>query len=269
MKYIKTFFLLSLLAFFFTVTAFAQKALTFVQLCDPQLGMGGYQHDVETFKQSVKQINELNPDFVLICGDLVHHASDSSFTDFLNIKNKLKVPCYIVAGNHDVGSTPDDTTLTFFRNKIGKDYYLLDNERFTLIVTNTQLWKEKVKKESGKHNRWFRKTIKSLDKNKKPLIVAGHIPLFIQQTDEKEEYFNIPPRRRKKLLNLFEKHNVIAYLSGHKHELIINNYKNIQFVSGETTSKNFDKRPLGFRLWEIDADKLTHKFIQLSMNEND
>ena len=32
------------------------QAFTFVQICDTQLGMGGYEHDVETFKQAVVQI---------------------------------------------------------------------------------------------------------------------------------------------------------------------------------------------------------------------
>jgi len=30
----------------------------FVQMCDTQLGMGGYEHDVKMFEQAVKQINE-------------------------------------------------------------------------------------------------------------------------------------------------------------------------------------------------------------------
>ena len=47
-----------------------QESFTFVQLCDPQLGMGGYEHDVETFTKVVERINELKPDFVAICGDL-------------------------------------------------------------------------------------------------------------------------------------------------------------------------------------------------------
>lgn len=46
-----------------------QEDFTFVQLCDTQLGIGGYEHDIKTFKQAVKQINKLNPDFVVICGE--------------------------------------------------------------------------------------------------------------------------------------------------------------------------------------------------------
>ena len=39
------------------------RDFSFVQLCDTQLGMGGYEHDVEIFCQAVERINDLNPDF--------------------------------------------------------------------------------------------------------------------------------------------------------------------------------------------------------------
>ena len=44
---------------------------SFAQMCDTQLGMGGYEHDVKTFGLAVTQINKMKPDFVVICGDLV------------------------------------------------------------------------------------------------------------------------------------------------------------------------------------------------------
>src|SRR5438270_8580224 len=42
-----------------------EQQFTFVQMCDPQLGMGGYEADVARFTQSVNQINALKPDFVV------------------------------------------------------------------------------------------------------------------------------------------------------------------------------------------------------------
>ena len=66
-----------------------QKPFSFVQLCDTQLGMGGYEHDVKSFQLAVEKINETDCDFVVICGDLVHHASDSSYADFLKIKQEF------------------------------------------------------------------------------------------------------------------------------------------------------------------------------------
>ncbi|MCA1747670.1 MAG: hypothetical protein LC655_08230, partial [Bacteroidales bacterium] len=70
------------------------ESFSFVQLCDPQLGMGGYEHDKATFKQAVKQINALDVDFVAICGDFVHHSSDSSFADYIEIRDGLNKPFY-------------------------------------------------------------------------------------------------------------------------------------------------------------------------------
>ena len=75
------------------------KPFTFVQLCDTQLGFGGYEHDIDSFRQAVKQINALEPkpDFVVICGDLVNKRDDKSFTDFKTIKDKLTIPWYCVS----------------------------------------------------------------------------------------------------------------------------------------------------------------------------
>ena len=77
-----------------------QEPFLFVQMCDTQLGIGGYEHDVKNFEQAVIQINEINPDFVVICGDLVHHANDSSYADFNRIMGEFKIPCYPAPGNH-------------------------------------------------------------------------------------------------------------------------------------------------------------------------
>jgi len=240
-----------------------QKPFSFVQLCDPQLGMGGYEHDVESFRQGVEQINELNCDFVVICGDLVHHASDSSYADFLEIIKEFNIPCYLVAGNHDVGNIPNDTTLSYYRNILGKDYYEFQNKGFAFIVTNTQLWKTHIGEESEVHDQWFKETLGKRSLDQEAVFVIGHHPLFVEHSDEKEEYFNLPELKRKELLELFVNNNVVAYLSGHKHEALLNTYRNIQLVSGESTSKNFDKRPLGFRLWEISDDTIMHHYIPL------
>src|SRR5437762_3249474 len=77
-----------------------EQPFTFVQMCDPQLGIGGYEADVARFKQAVKQINALKPDFVVICGDLVNGATTKSFADFNAIKAGFAMPCYCAPGNH-------------------------------------------------------------------------------------------------------------------------------------------------------------------------
>ncbi len=240
-----------------------QEPFSFVQLCDTQLGMGGYEHDLRTFKKAVTQINELNIDFTVICGDLVHDQNDSSYSDFLKIMRGFKMPCYVASGNHDVGNIPNDTTLSYYRKIIGEDYYEFQNKGYSFIVTNTQLWKVNVKEESEKHDNWFKETLKIQNSKQYPVFVIGHYPLYNEFPEEEENYFNLPLVKRKEILELFKKNNVKAYLSGHTHKLVINNYENIQLVSGETTSENFDNRPLGFRLWQVSSDTIKQHFVSL------
>jgi len=240
-----------------------QTPFYFVQLCDTQLGMGGYDNDLESFNTAVNKINALKPDFVVICGDLVHDANDSSFSDFKKIMEGFEVPCYPAPGNHDVGNIPNDTTLNYYRNIIGKDYYKFQNKGYSFIVTNSQLWKVYVQNESEKQDNWFKETLKDPSVNKNPVFVIGHYPLYIETPEEEEDYYNFPMAKRKEMLTLFKQNNVKAYLSGHTHKTIINNYENIQFVSGESTSKNFDERPLGFRLWKVSSDTVSHHFVPL------
>jgi 3',5'-cyclic AMP phosphodiesterase CpdA len=242
----------------------ATAPFSFIQLCDPQLGMGGYEHDKQTFMQAVQQINSMEVDFAVICGDLVHHMSDSSLTDFQEIRSGLDVPSYLVPGNHDVRNVPDESSLKKYRETFGDDYYTFDHEGVTFIFVNTQLWKSEIGTESDKHDEWFKTTLQSKD-NENRVIVTGHYPIFIQSPDEKDEYFNLPVEKRMELLTLMENHNVVAYLSGHKHEFVSNTYGSIQLVTGETTSKNFDNRPFGFRKWDVSEDTVMHHFVELEI----
>lgn len=240
------------------------KSFSFVQMSDPQLGFAGYEHDVRSFEQAVKQVNELNPDFVVICGDLVNIPSDSAYADFKRIEEKFNIPCYCVSGNHDMEKLPDDASLlVLYRKVMGKDYYSFGHKGCSFVVANTQLWKTDVKNESEKFDRWFTKKIRALGKRRGPLFVVGHIPLFISEPEEADDYYNIDSVKRKRILDLFTDNKVAAYLTGHTHKLVCNEYKGIQFVSCETTSVNFDKRPLGFRLWTVSSGLITHQFIPL------
>jgi len=239
--------------------------IEFVQLCDPQLGMGGYEHDKQTFTQAVKQINAMDADFAVICGDLVNHASDSSFADFNAIRDRLKMPCYLVPGNHDIGYVPSDSSLAVYREIFGRDYYTIRHRDVSFVFVNTQLWKTRTGIESVVHDDWLRSTLESVETADR-VIVAGHYPLYIEDPAEEEAYFNLPGDIRTELLDLFSSNGVIAYLSGHKHETVINTYKGIQLVTGESTSRQFDERPLGFRHWTIYPDSVVHEFTALELD---
>ena len=240
------------------------EPFTFVQLCDPQLGMGGYEHDVKAFQQAVAQVNRLAPDFAVLCGDLVHDADDRSFADFKKIKAALAVPLYAVPGNHDVGAAPTGESLQKYRDEVGKDSYEVEHKGCVFVFVNTQLWKAPVEGESERQDAWLEHALEAAARKGSPVFIVGHHPLFLADPGEAEEYMNLPPAKRRELLDLFERCGVAAVLGGHTHRLVVNDYRGIQLVNGETTSRNFDERPAGFRLWHVgDAKPFRHEFISL------
>ncbi len=260
--------IIALLAFFISCAKKEQDPFTFVQLCDTQLGFGGYEHDMQSFNIAVNQINALNPDFGIICGDLVNDRNDSSFTDFKEIRQRFNMPCYSAPGNYDVGNVPNNTTLDYYRRTIGEDYYKFQNKGYSFLVVNTQLWKVDLKNEYEKHDNWFRETLKDNGKNENPVLVIGHYPLYVESIEEEETYHNLPLIKRKEVMELFKQNNVVAFITGHTHKTIINNYENIQLVSGGATSKNIDGSPLGFRTWEVSFDTITQNFVTLQPVKN-
>lgn len=65
----------------------------------------------------VEQANRLvRPDFVQFIGDNVQHARDDEFALFANVRARLTVPHYVLAGDHDVY---DDPQAAGFRRFVG------------------------------------------------------------------------------------------------------------------------------------------------------
>lgn len=227
------------------------RPFTFVQMCDPQIGFGGYEADLARFRQAVKQINARRPDFVVICGDLVNGARASSFRDLKAVKSGFGVPCYCAPGNHDVANHPTAATLNRYRKAMGRDYFAFDHKGCTFIILDTQLWKAPVAGESEKQEAWLKETLRRTNRAHRPVFIVQHYPLFEKTPDEPETYYNLPEPKRQELLQLFERSGVVAILAGHTHTTSRRSFQGIQMVTSETTSRNFDKRPFGFRVWHV------------------
>lgn len=240
---------------------------SFVQFTDPQLGFGEYEQDLEHWRLSVERINLLQPDFVLLCGDLVHDPYDAqAWQDFFDAYAALDVPCYVVPGNHDIGLEEiDPMLLRAYREKIGSDNGTFEHKRFRFIWINTQFWKdEKFSEETQAHDRWLESCLESAREQSSPIIVAGHHPCFLAQPDEPDEYFNLPQSIRLPLIEQFKASGVRAYLSGHRHIPLSHTHQQIKFVTAASTARNFDDSPPGFNLWSVDEQgELDYEVILL------
>lgn len=227
----------------------------FVQMCDPQLGFTEYAQDLARFKQSVQQIDALRPDLVVVCGDLVNAAQAKSFEDFNTAKAAFTVPCYVAAGNHDVGNQPAAESLQRYRRFEGKDYYAVEHKGCLFVIVDSQLWKTPVAGETEKQDAWLGRTLSDAAREGRRTFVVMHHPLFVKNPDEPETYYDLPLPKRQELLALFEQSGVVAVLAGHTHTTTVNDYHGIQMVTSENTSRNFDKHPYGFRVWRVTSQR--------------
>jgi len=139
----------------------------------------------------------------------------------------------------------------------------MEHKGYTFVVANTQLWKSPLDGESEAHNDWVIQTVQAAKEKGFPIFIVQHYPLYIDTPDEEEEYYNFPVDKRKELLALYEQCNVVAVLAGHTHKTLVNQYGDIQLVTGGSTSRNLDHQLFGFRVWTVSKSAIKHEFIPL------
>jgi 3',5'-cyclic AMP phosphodiesterase CpdA len=242
-----------------------RRSFTFAQVCDVQLGMAGYAHDVASFMQCVAELNQLRPDFVLFCGDMAHETEDEgAFIHFNRLRAGLTMPSYCVPGNHDLGNEPTAELLARYRRLFGADRYAFDHKGMRFVMVNTQLWKSPLRGETQAQEEWIKGVLFESAEAGLPACVVGHFPLFTHNANEDEYYFNLPLGRREDLYKLYRDHGVRACISGHTHRNLCIGGDGPALVSSASTSHNYDSAPLGYRLWRVAAAALDHEYFGMA-----
>jgi len=96
----------------------------------------------EVFKQIIREVNLLNPDLVIMGGDLIYgYTSDTGlirqeWQNFNRIVSELDVPYYLVVGNHDVW---DEVSQQIYLEECGALYYSFDYRGCHFIVLDTEI----------------------------------------------------------------------------------------------------------------------------------
>ena len=289
---ISTCLIIGLCLLFSSCTRSSKQGFTFVQVCDPQIRVGEDDSffqvtgTVERFQTAVKQINALRPNFVVVCGDLVHRSNERSFSAYLEIRNQLIVPCYSAPGNHDYNPVRGDERptverLELYRQYFLDDYHTLEHNGYGFVFINTPLYLAKeggdiwrvdpfegaIREEYEKQDAWLRSTLLTCKKKKMPVFIIAHHPLHPEMPGLAPGVLSVELRRD--LFNLFKETGVVAVLGGHGHQMFIKEYEGIVFVHAHTTSFILEKDPekrddFGFRLWHVHTDgTFTHEYIPL------
>ncbi len=257
MKWTRAFLVFFVAAMIWSVSSFARDSFTFVQLCDPQLGKMGYEHDKTMLRLAVRYINHIEPAFVLFCGDLIDTAkSEQAYLDFNDIVAGLEMPAHFAIGNNDEAA--------LFATYIGVDYHSFTYRGYTFIVVNTMLWVNPVPGATETMDAWLLATLEAALLQDSPVFVAGHHPFYSKSRDESDGSPSIAQSKTEDVLALFVQYGVVAYLSGHLHINLISSYGDLQLVTGGATCYTTGDQP-GFRLWHVEGTRpFAHEFLHVA-----
>lgn len=227
----RLFLVIAFIGILLPATAESQQPWFFAVLSDPQMGMyakdKNFAQETANFEFAIANLNRLHPRFVVICGDLVNRSGDAAeIAEYKRILHELdpSIPAYYVAGNHDVGNVPTSASLAGFRASLGPDYYTFSVNGILGVVLDSNLIRspQRDTKAAEQQEEWLRKTLASARSNpNEQVVVFQHIPYFIHDPNEAEDYFNIPMPARRKYLDLLEKAGVKYVFAGHLHRNVV------------------------------------------------
>lgn len=168
------------------------------------------------------------PKFVLHLGDIVHPVpSVPTFSDavdrFWDVVSPLRVPLYVLPGNHDVGDKRIDwmpadqvcdSYLKKYREAFGKDYFSFEEGNLRFILINSLLLNSGLSDEENQR-KWLEEQISTA--SGKRIFLFMHYPPYIHTVDERGSYDNIDEPARSWLLEKIRNPVVEAVFAGHVH----------------------------------------------------
>ncbi|XP_030085587.1 serine/threonine-protein phosphatase CPPED1 isoform X1 [Serinus canaria] len=279
-----------------TLTAFRPDAeyqwkgpFYFILGADPQFGlMKAWTHgdtnngddewgeEIKLAEQAVQAVNKLNPKpkFFLLCGDLVHGMPGTRWkkNQEQDLKNVLKntdqdIPLVFVSGNHDIGNTPSRETIDEFCQNWGDDYFSFWVGGVFFLVLNSQLYfdSSKCPELRQAQDAWLDEQLAVAANQKcKHIIVFQHIPLFLSQPDEDDDYFNLEKSVRQEIMEKFHKAGIRAVFSGHYHRNAGGSYKGLEMVVSSAIGCQLGQDTHGLRVVVVTEEKVVHRYYSLT-----
>jgi len=187
------------------------------------------------------------------------------------------IPLLCLCGNHDIGDRPNAATIKRYTQQFGDDYYVFWCHGVKCIVINSQLLKDDqdAKDLREAHDRWLEAELEeectsehdcpapsschTQDATSKAcaerrMLVFSHIPPFISDPNEHDDYFALDRDTRLPILARMAKGGVKAWFAGHFHRNAGGVYRDAEgrqlevVVTGAVGSQIKDKEgsdPLG------------------------
>ncbi len=227
----------------------------FVQIADPQLGFinksDDFSPEQERMERIIAKVNQLQPDFVVFAGDLVHWPTNEAREAFDELCKGFdnSIPIYFLAGNHDVGNDAKEEAIAQFVAHYGSDRFVSRERDYSIVGYNSCVIKAETDAEEQEY-RWLKRQLRRLPR-RRPAIVVAHHPIFVNEPDEEVTYENLTPAMRQKYLALFERFGVDLALAGHLHMCARATYNGIELVTAGPAGRTLGRDGSGITIVTI------------------
>lgn len=226
----------------------------------------------------IADVNAKGVAWVLIAGDLTQGGRDEELADFQAQIKGFHAPVSCVFGNHDVGAKSKEGTkegvtaerVERFEAAMGPSFWAEERAGVRVVGITASLLGSGLKREAEQWD-FLEKTLaprpapqatlvasapRTTGAAPVPTLLLTHYPLFLKAFDEPgDDYWNIEPAPRARLLDLLQKGDVKAVLSGHLHRPLQNDYRGVRFVTSLPVSFGLprDHQPEGWTLITVSA----------------
>ncbi|MBT3995600.1 MAG: hypothetical protein HOJ22_06300 [Chloroflexi bacterium] len=286
----------------------------FIQMADPQVGMfdrfsgmdpeaaeflrknglnvkdapksEGLKQDRANLTTAIEQIKEIDPAFVVVCGDMVDTAGDEN--EIALIRETLgaygaDTPVHWVPGNHDIGVNnliPDSESTAKYRSEFGADYYSFNHGESKFIILNSVLLDrpQNMLDEHKTQMDFLGDTLQSREsKDSEHVVAFMHHPLFLNNAEEEDVdfdwapsppnqpngYWTIPLERRTPVVKLLREANVQTVFAGHWHRNHEASDNGLDVVVTSALGYPLGDDPSGYRVVNIADGELNHQYREL------
>jgi len=221
---------------FVPTAAPAATALNFVQISDSHIGFAlPANPDVAgTFNQTIDRINAMpvQPAFVVHTGDVTHLAKDEQFDTAKSIIGRLKVPVFVLPGEHDaIGEAGRARYLAAFGRPSGPDgWFSFDRNGVHFVALINVFNFETMGVLGNAQLEWLAKDL-ATQKGDTPLVVFGHVPLYALYPA-----WGWTTSDGAKAIDMLRRFAAVTVLNGHIHQIITKRDGNITFTTANATA---------------------------------
>jgi len=211
-------FFLSLI-FSLSVLFSTAQTFKFAHVTDTHVGGSTGASDLQQTVEDINQQNDL--DFVILSGDVTEFGSEKELMEAKAILNKLKIPVYVIPGNHD--SKWSESGNNDFVRIFGNEYFSFEKNGFLFIGTasgpNMRMAPGLVPREQLV---FLDSKLKGMKDPKQPIIFINHYPL----DESLSNWYEV--------IDLLKTRNIQVSLLGHGHNNKLFNFEGITGVMGRS-----------------------------------